>query len=791
MAYPTPTDYDNAKLDIDTIGQVVTAPANSPDIIPRTGQPIKPLAKVIAEVEQTANDAIVEINAAVDTMATYNPRGVWATGANYVRKDLVTEAGQTYVALLDHVAAAAFATDLNASRWAIFQGVPIDELQSNLPNKGSDMVAYRDTLATAYNKTLSDILNAEPVSAMRFINPAIHEAIMDKTDATNIYASFLDMMGAFANGGHLHFPIGQFNFQGSFYFTNGNLRISGEGMGRTVLNQTEAVARNVLRIASTTTTNDFTSLTYYPISAAVDRGAMAVTLATPAQAANFAYGDKAWIKCRQLITPDGGGGAEPQAELVEIASADPVTGIVMFLFPLTKPYAPDASGTIYMYGLAKATGNGIPLENIHISDITLRNITANNYVLWLRHAKNAVLERVQTFGRAGITSSAGSTEFTMRDCEVNVMNEIPDNYLYFLALDKGSKHAHIVNNTFRASGAASLHLHEGTADVLIQGNRFLLPPTSSIAHTYDWPVVSIAGSSWDVRILDNLFINGPFSCIRASNSWKYTEAQHQGLRIQRNTLKGEFGRDWKLANAGDMGIICDGQVTDLEVSDNILDIIVPVTGFSLKVGGTGEQVKIEGNRFKGNIQIPTGVGIGNVRLSGTQTYTDEPTWRNYGASGARGPRIEATTAGETSPRLYFGNANNAGQHVAMYWSIGSTLNFTYNATPAATSGTLGVQFSPNGLNLRGTSKLYQENLAVVGPRKTGWAVDTGVAKRTANASYAAGATLTFSAAYTQAELNALGARLALIESSLQDYSQTTKALKDDLHATAGHGIIGT
>jgi hypothetical protein len=79
----------------------------------------------------------------------------------------------------------------------------------------------------------------------------------------------------------------------------------------------------------------------------------------------------------------------------------------------------------------------------------------------------------------------------------------------------------------------------------------------------------------------------------------------------------------------------------------------------------------------------------------------------------------------------------------------------------------------------------------VGARKTGWAVDTGTAKRTANATYTAGATLTFSAAYVQAEHTAVDTRLAAVEAALQNATQTIKALKDDLHATAGHGLIGT
>jgi hypothetical protein len=69
---------------------------------------------------------------------------------------------------------------------------------------------------------------------------------------------------------------------------------------------------------------------------------------------------------------------------------------------------------------------------------------------------------------------------------------------------------------------------------------------------------------------------------------------------------------------------------------------------------------------------------------------------------------------------------------------------------------------------------------VVRSRKTGWSVDTGTAKRTANATYSA----TANASYNQAQIQAL-------MDALRDATQTIKALKDDLHATAGHGLIGT
>lgn len=89
------------------------------------------------------------------------------------------------------------------------------------------------------------------------------------------------------------------------------------------------------------------------------------------------------------------------------------------------------------------------------------------------------------------------------------------------------------------------------------------------------------------------------------------------------------------------------------------------------------------------------------------------------------------------------------------------------------------------------SQLSVDGTKVLGPRETGWSVDTGTAKRTANATYVAGSTLTFTDPPTAGEMTALATRLAAVEAALQNASQTIKALKDDLHATAGHGLIGT
>lgn len=81
------------------------------------------------------------------------------------------------------------------------------------------------------------------------------------------------------------------------------------------------------------------------------------------------------------------------------------------------------------------------------------------------------------------------------------------------------------------------------------------------------------------------------------------------------------------------------------------------------------------------------------------------------------------------------------------------------------------------LNLSdGTPALQIAGIGVVGARQTGWAADTGTAKRTTNATY----TGTAEVGYTQATVQAL-------MDKVRDLSQTIKALKDDMIT---HGLIG-
>lgn len=80
-----------------------------------------------------------------------------------------------------------------------------------------------------------------------------------------------------------------------------------------------------------------------------------------------------------------------------------------------------------------------------------------------------------------------------------------------------------------------------------------------------------------------------------------------------------------------------------------------------------------------------------------------------------------------------------------------------------------------------TTAYQVANVTVVTTRKTGWSTASGTASRATFATFA-GQTITNPP--TQAEVQAIDDHVKIL-------SQRLKALIDDLHATAGHGLLGT
>lgn len=102
----TITDLNNAKTDVDHIAAVATSTLLT--ATDRLGT-VKPTLK-----------------AAIDTIRAFNSRGAWVTATLYLVKDLVLVSGTWYVAVTQHTASAAFATD--AANWRVHQGMTAADL---------------------------------------------------------------------------------------------------------------------------------------------------------------------------------------------------------------------------------------------------------------------------------------------------------------------------------------------------------------------------------------------------------------------------------------------------------------------------------------------------------------------------------------------------------------------------------------------------------------------------------------------------------------------------------------
>lgn len=197
-------------------------------------------------------------------------------------------------------------------------------------------------------------------------------------------------------------------------------------------------------------------------------------------------------------------------------------------------------------------------------------------------------------------------------------------------------------------------------------------------------------------------------------------------------------------------------------------------GLRIRNGGTSGKW-INGILIGGGAEaITTGINIQNSSGAGGAGIVDSGK-KDYGI------RITGTYAGAG---LDFSSAA-AGVVSAVRLQRAQKIDFEATGTLSMTMPTA----TNNVVLQNGSTEIFGFNISnstfriatnpVVGARKTGWSIDTGTAKRTANATCAG----TASAEYVQAEMTA-------VMNALRDATQTIKALKDDLHATAGHGLIG-
>ncbi len=186
-----------------------------------------------------------------------------------------------------------------------------------------------------------------------------------------------------------------------------------------------------------------------------------------------------------------------------------------------------------------------------------------------------------------------------------------------------------------------------------------------------------------------------------------------------------------------------------------------------------------------NFLMSTGVQSFSSILSISQA-SNTPMYINLQGLDGGGTWVhtEGVTGGILSPPLPNGARlifRQYGSSYATYIGRATSINNLLFAANGSfefwTQFTENIRLTNNTILVNNGSGTLQQ---VIGPRKTGWTVATGTANR---GTFATFTPQTISNPPTQAQVQTISDHVVIL-------SQRMKALIDDLHATAGHGLIG-
>lgn len=246
----------------------------------------------------------------------------------------------------------------------------------------------------------------------------------------------------------------------------------------------------------------------YTLSGSYTRGVASLTLATAANASNFAIGDLVLIRTGQTIA----GNNQPDAEINEIAGADGGTGILLLRRPTAKPYAQE----YYIAGTSGVTSttptaNLAPYGVAKITDRMLRNIaierlgfdsTGNRHALVGGNIDGLSIRDCRSINTGkGLQSMGCYRDAVIRD---NVSHTRGTGaYTYAVSVDSGCTDVTIDNNTISGERVVYLHVHEGPARISLTRNRLLLTPSG----TANENAISIRARAYDIKVLENTVVN--------------------------------------------------------------------------------------------------------------------------------------------------------------------------------------------------------------------------------------------------------------------------------------------
>jgi hypothetical protein len=240
--------------------------------------------------------------------------------------------------------------------------------------------------------------------------------------------------------------------------------------------------------------------TFYNMTAAA-QGDVSVTLTTVAQAANFAVGDRVFIRSGQTLSARI---TEPDAEINEVVSANAGTGVIVLKYPLTKAYAQEyfVSGTTGVTTTA-VTANPATYGIGKVTDRTSVNVTLEGFAIEMANTWHAITGS----GVDGLVIRnmrvTGGPMMSMGNYRGAIIADNTNSYhgsnSYGITAATGTTDTIIENNELSNSQAVNqIHLHEGSARIMVRSNKLVNAGSGA-----DFNAISVRARAYNVRIEGN------------------------------------------------------------------------------------------------------------------------------------------------------------------------------------------------------------------------------------------------------------------------------------------------
>jgi hypothetical protein len=351
-----------------------------------------------------------------------------------------------------------------------------------------------------------------------------------------------------AGGGVVYFPAGTYKLsalaisavgaEAHLHIPYNGITLAGQGAS-SVLYATDTAA--MIYVGSSTLF--LPDATVYTMTATAQM-AMTTTLATPANAGNFAAGDWCYIRTGQTIT----GSREPDAEINRIVSASAGTGVLTLAYPTAKAYAQEyyISGTsgrttttptanLAPFGVAKVTDRVM-------TDLTIRDLnfvhTGFQYVMYgAGQVVGLTIENCQGTLRGGFMSLGNYRFSRVTGCRFHHTGTGAQTYT--LTTATGCSDVQWTDNLLSGERVIQLHVAEGAANVRIIGNSIL-----SAGSATDENQISVHARAYDIQILGNHLAGSP-----GSNAIYVEDLCDGGGTITGNTILSDGGTAIQVAAA--------------------------------------------------------------------------------------------------------------------------------------------------------------------------------------------------------------------------------------------------